>query len=321
MSANRGESISLSAILVAVLLTIPLPAVAGAGQTAKDDDGWEKAAGGHREFEVAAIHTGKPGEFQPPLFPLSSDDTFRDTHGRFFADFPLSVYIEFAYKLLLTEEQRAAMLSSLPKWVTTDEFVVEARSPGNPTKDQMRLMVQALLRDRFKLAVHFENQVSPVLLLVLDKLVITGPELRPHSEGPPCDPGASLADRDLVEKENKGLFPPICDAYMLRSVSDGKMQLGSRNTTMDLLAKSLPTVDHLGRPVVDQTGLSGRYDFKLTWNPEPDAARPPDAQGQSDLPRTTFMEALHDQLGLKLKAGRAPVRTIVVDHIEPPSPN
>lgn len=316
----RFETELISAMF-AVLLTIHAPAVAGAGQTAMYEQGWEKAAGGHQEFEVAAIHLGKPGEFQPPLFPLSPDDTYRDTHGHFFADFPLSVYIEFAYKLLLTDEQRAATLSSLPKWVATDEFVVEARSPGNPTKDQMRLMVQALLRDRFKLAVHFENQVSPVLFLVLDKPVITGPELRPHSEGPPCDPKASLGDPDLVEKEKKGLFPPICDGYMLRPVSDGKMQLGSRNTTMDLLAKSLTSVDRLGRPVVDQTGLSGRYDFTLTWNPEPDSARPSDAQGQSDLPRTTFMEALHDQLGLKLKAGKAPVRTIVIDHIEPFSPN
>jgi uncharacterized protein (TIGR03435 family) len=306
---------------LALLVVVTLSSTLTQGQTATSDLDWEKAAGGHQEFDVAAIHLGKPGEFQPPLFPLSSDDTYRDTHGRFFADFPLIAYIEFAYKLMLTDEQRNAMLSSLPKWAMTDEFVIEARAVGNPTKDQMRLMVQALLRDRFKLAVHFETQVSPVLFLVLNKPTIMGPDLRLHSIGPPCDSKASPEDRDLAEKEDKGLFPPICDAYMLRPASDGKMQLGSRNTTMDLLAKSLTTVDRLGRPVVDQTGLSGRYDFTLTWNPEPDSASPSDAQAKSDLPRITFLEALQDQLGLKLKAGKAPVRTILIDHVESPSPN
>ena len=304
---------------LALVAVANLSSIVGQGQAAANEHDWEKAAGGHQEFEVAAIHLGKPGEFRPPLFPLSSDDTYGDTHGRFFADFPLSVYIEFAYKLLLTQEQRTAMLSSLPKWATTDRFVVEARASGNPTKDQMRLMVQALLHDRFKLAVHFEKQVSPVLFLVLDKSLSTGPDLRPHSDGPPCDPKASLQDRDMVEKADKELFPPICDAYMLRRNADGKMQLGSRNTTTDLLAKSLTTVNHFGRPVVDQTGLSGRYDFTLTWTPEPDSARPSDAD---QLPsQTTFMEALHDQLGLKLKAGKAPVEIIVIDHIEPVSAN
>ena len=302
-----------------LLVVANLSPVAGQGQTATNEFDWEKAAGGHQEFEVAAIHLGKPEEFHPPLFPLSPDDTYEDTHGRFFADFPLSVYIQFAYKLLLTPEQKAAMLSPLPKWVTTDQFVVEARASGNPTKDQMRLMVQALLRERFKLAVHFEKKVSPVLILVLDKPSSTGPNLRPHSEGPPCDPKASLQVPKPSEKGDEGIFPPICDAYMLRRNSDGKMQFGSRNTTTELLARALTTVNHFGRPVVDQTGLSGRYDFTLTWNPDQDSARPPDA---AQLPsQTTFMEALHDQLGLKLSAGKAPVDTIVIDHIEPVSAN
>jgi uncharacterized protein (TIGR03435 family) len=319
-----GKAATINLRFIRVLLSagirtaIVLIAVPGQGQAASDQLDWEKAAGGHQEFEVAAIHQGKPGEFQPPLIPLGPDDTYSDTHGRFFADFPLTAYIDFAYKQLLTEEQRSAMLSSVPKWVASEDFVIEAKAAGNPTKDQMRLMVRSLLQDRFKLAAHFENRVSPVLFLLLDKPRVTGPNLRPHSQGPPCDQKTSPADR---EEDNKGPFPPICDAIMLRPVSDGrKMQLGSRNTTMDLLAESLTTVGDLGRPVVNQTDLTGRYDFTLTWNPEPNPAQP-DAQVQSEPSRTTFLEALHDQLGLKLKTGRAPVRTIIIDHIEPPTPN
>lgn len=285
----------------------------------QDENASEKSTGGHLEFEVAAIHLGKPEEFKPPLFPLSPDNSYRETGGRFFADFPLNVYIEFAYKLWLTSEQRTAMLAHLPKWVSTDAYVIEARAPGNPTKDQMRLMVQSLLRNRFKLAVHFENHVSPVLVLVLDSRRGTGLKLRPHSDGPPCDPGG-LSGPKAVEKQNDA-FPPVCDVFMLESTSDGKMKLGSRNTTLDLLAESLPSLGRLGRPVVDRTGLSDRYDFTLEWNPEPDSAMSTDSQRQSDLPQTTFLEALHDQLGLKLRADKAPVRFIVIDHIEQPSPN
>src|SRR5579863_3056133 len=127
---------------------------------------WEKAAGGKMEFEVASIHLGEPDHFQPPLFAISPDDSYVPTGGRFFADFPLPVYIGFAYKILMTEERQSALLEHMPKWVGTQSFVIEARAPGNPTKDQMRLMVRSLLEDRFKLAMHFETQTVPVLELV-----------------------------------------------------------------------------------------------------------------------------------------------------------
>ena len=70
------------------------------------------------------------------------------------ADFPLQVHIEFAYKMMPSREQTETMLAHLPKWVTTDRFIIQAKAEGNPTKDQMRLMMQSLLADRFKLAVH-----------------------------------------------------------------------------------------------------------------------------------------------------------------------
>jgi uncharacterized protein (TIGR03435 family) len=66
----------------------------------------------------------------------------------------VATYIEFAYKL--NPDQGRLMRASLPKWATTDAFEIHARSENqNPTKDQMRLMVQSLLADRFKLTFHF----------------------------------------------------------------------------------------------------------------------------------------------------------------------
>ena len=279
---------------------------------------WQTAAGGKLSFDVASIRPTKPGEFTPPNFPLSSDNAYAETAGLFNADFPLSVYIEFAYKFLPSNEQREAMLAHLPKWVGTENFEIHARAAGNPTKDQMRLMMQSLLAERFKLTIHFEVKEFPVLAMVLEKPGKTGPKLRPHSEGPPCpDPKAPIAPTGT------DVFPPICDAYMADfPVVGHPMKLGSRNTTMDLIASSLPTVEDLGLPVVDQTGLTGKYDFVLEWTPEPkgDASSPPPTT-VDDSQKTSFQQALKEQLGLKLKTAIAPLSVAVVDHVERPSEN
>jgi hypothetical protein len=79
------------------------------------------------------------------------------------------------------------MLAHAPKWVYTDLYAINAVAEGNPTKDQMRLMLQSLLADRFKLAAHFEHQEARTLALVLDKPGKTGAKLYAHSNGPPCD--------------------------------------------------------------------------------------------------------------------------------------
>lgn len=283
---------------------------------------WQKVAGRKMEFEVASIHLAKPGTFAPPSFALDNADTysFGDPHGRFFADFPLSVYIGFAYKLWLTPEQTNAMLANLPKWVSTDDFVIEARAPGNPTKDQMRLMLQSLLAERFKLAIHFEMRQIPVLALVLEKPGKTGPKLRPHSEGPPCD--AVISESAPVQPNTiPEVFPHICGAYAAIPGPNGTVLLGSRDTTMQLIADSLPSLEDLSRPVVDETGLTGKFDFTLNWVRESKSPAPqgPDAQPEAQGP--TFIEAVQEQLGLKLKAVKAPIKTLIVDHVEEPSPN
>jgi uncharacterized protein (TIGR03435 family) len=279
---------------------------------------------GKMSFDVASIRQSKPGIFAPmPNFALDNGDSytpFADPGGRFTADFPLPVYIQFAYKLSLTPEQTDSMLAHLPKWVATDYFEIHAKVEGNPTKDQMRLMMQSLLADRFKLAVHFETQQVPVFALVLQKPGRTGPKLRPHSDGPPCDvhmptpaPG-SAANSD-------GVFPRICDAFIKIPAPNHEILLGSRNTTMKLIADSLPSLGGLGRPVVDQTGLNGRFDFTLRWAPESSGPAQSGADAPPDSPGTTFLEALKDQLGIKLKPAKAPLDVLVVDHVERPLGN
>jgi len=292
---SRGKKLALVFAGIAILM-------------AQDD--WRTKAGGKMSFEVASIKLDT-GPFRPPNFALDSGDAYATTGGRFSADFPLTVYVSFAYKLSLTQEQRQAMVAHLPKWVADDRFDIQAKAAeGNPTKDQMRLMMQALLADRFKLAVHFETQESPVLALVMVKPGKLGPKLRPHAEGPACDAAPA-----------PGVFPPKC-YLMAMTWKSGRMPMGgSRDTTMALIADALPGMGRLARPVVDRTGLSGRFDFTLEWLPDTDSipaaerAPIPDTQGPS------FQEALREQLGLKLEATKAPLQILVVDRVERPSEN
>jgi bla regulator protein blaR1 len=314
-------------LLAAALISASLIYAQGSSAQSTAIPEWQTAAGGKMSFDVASIRPIKPGDFTPPTFPLSSDDAYTTTGGIFTADFPLTVYIEFAYKLRLSGEERDAMLAHLPKWVSTDNFEIHARTGENatatrePTKDQMRLMMQSLLADRFKLAIHFETRQTPVLALILVKPGKLGPSLRPHADGPACDPNAKLSI-----PTTDSVFPPICDAYMLKQTPDHILLAGSRNTTMELVAASLPTLAKLGRPVVDQTGLTGRYDFTLRWTPESDSpisssASSSGANSQPDPSGTRFDEALREQLGLKLKSAITPLEIPVIDHIEQPTEN
>ena len=96
--------------------------------------------------------------------------------------------------------------------------------------------------------------------------------------------------------------------------------VGARNIAVDHIAGYLSDFEGEGRPIVDETGLSGTFDFSLIWLPErirllPAGTAPFDAQGPS------LLEALKDQLGLKLKPTHAVVQTLVIDHVEQPSPN
>jgi bla regulator protein blaR1 len=278
---------------------------------------WQTAAGGKLAFEVASVKLSK-GAFLPPNVPLNSGDGYSATGGYFRADFPLSVYIEFAYKIWPTPQSRE-MFAHLPKWVTTDRYSIDARAAGNPTKDQLRLMVQSLLADRFQLAAHFATQEVPVFALTVAKDGKLGPKLISHADGRPCAgeaaaPSPGVPNRVFREDESgPGSFPPMCDSPAVIRKSTG-MLLGYRNASMELLAGSLSMLV-LDRPVIDKTGLSGKFDFTLEWAPSDSPAPPSDPVGP------TPVQALRDQLGLKVESRKAPVPVLVIDRVERPSEN
>jgi uncharacterized protein (TIGR03435 family) len=74
-------------------------------------------------------------------------------------------------------------MEQMPDWIKTERFDIEAKVEGDPTKDEMRLMMQSLLAERFKLAIHHETQQIPVFALVRAKPGQTGPKLVPHPTG------------------------------------------------------------------------------------------------------------------------------------------
>jgi bla regulator protein blaR1 len=283
---------------------------------------WQTAAGGHMEFEVASIKLGEPGKFMPPNIAMNIDDTPIPPGGRFSADFPLGTYIEFAYKIMLTHEEQRAMTEHLPKWVTSQSFVIEAKAPiADATKDQMRLMMQSLLADRFKLAVHFETQELPAFALVPIKPGKTGPRLRPHAEGLACD-AKWIAPADRTSSSvPPGGFMPTCGTVAILSAPNHTFIFGARDLTMDHLALYLPTLIPFGRPIVNQTGLVGTFDLSLHFTPEQGIASTSPTDAQSDSQGTTAFEALKEQLGLTLKPIKAPLQILVIDHVEQPSPN
>ncbi|HEY3835025.1 MAG TPA: TIGR03435 family protein [Bryobacteraceae bacterium] len=284
--------------------TLPITALLCLAQTVVAQD--------KMSFEVASVKLDTSGVFKPPSFPLSIDDSFTDTGGRFTADFQLSAYIQFAYKLWLIPEQVEAMLSHQPAWLNNERYLIEAKAPiAHPNKDQMRLMMQSLLADRFHFVAHFETHQGRILAMTLAKPGKTGPNLSPHDQGPPCDTAPPATT-----------YPPKCDVYSVAMQPDKPSLLGSRNTTTELLAHSLPLVGHLGRPVVDRTGLTGRYDFKMNFvMSAPIGPGSGDAPLIPDIPGPTFLEAVRDQPGLKLEPTEGPIQVLVIDHIEKPTEN
>jgi uncharacterized protein (TIGR03435 family) len=302
---------------------------------------WQIDAGGKMAFEVVSVKQSKPDARRGTNVPLDPSDLFLDVrtmerpNGRFSAIALLDSYVRFAYKLHIgTNAQLNDMISHLPRWVSTDAFEVQARAPGNPTKDQMRLMMEALLAERFQLAVHFETHETPVLAMTLTKPGKTGPGLRPHAEGPSCDAPPSPE-----------IYPGICDIFGWKFGADIQPSSsplllprtgGSRNTTTALIAWNLPSMGSLDRPVIDRTGLTGSFDFTIKWTPDPtslqgrvvpkmgSAGNNPAAPAPNPTPDTewpSFIQALREQAGLKLESTKGPVETLVIDHVERPSEN
>jgi uncharacterized protein (TIGR03435 family) len=287
---------------------------------------WQIDAGSKLAFDVASVKFNRSGPLPSgdkpnSNVPLGPGDTYAQTGGLFSAtNYTVLNYIGFAYKLVGSELKD--MLAQLPKWALTDRFDIQAKTERpNPTKDQMRVMLQALLADRFKLMIHYETQQRPILSLTLVKPTKTGGQLQPHSDASPC-PVPTQSQTSLSEQTATvaGGFPLVCGALMPLQGTPGRLRAGSRDVSMGQIVSFLNSMTGFDRPIVDQTGLTGRYDFIIEFTPQLPPS-PGNSTFQPDETGSTFLEALKDQLGLKLDSQTGPVDVLVIDHIEEPLPN
>lgn len=266
------------------------------------------------EFEVASVKPNNTGDrVSQTNVPLGPGSVFTPTGGYFSAvNYPAMAMIAFAYKI--TGDQEQYLRAHLPDWVLSDRFDFEARAAGNPTKDEFRMMVRALLADRFKLAIHSETRQAPVVGMVLSKAGKTGPRLRQH----PQDSSCPTASAPALPIDDDG-FPMICGGLYPLPHGPGRIaKFGASNVTLTFMANQLSIMGQLSRPVLDQTGLNGNVDFSLEWSPE--SPNPQTVEAEPP-PGPTFKEAVSEQLGLKLLSQTGPANFLVVDHIERPSGN
>jgi bla regulator protein blaR1 len=266
------------------------------------------------KFEVASIKPNKSGDGRVMLGAPG---------GRFTAtNVPLGLLITFAYQI------QPFQLHGSPSWLNSDRFDIVAtadgdiplvpQAPGTPST--LALMVRSLLADRFHLVMHPETREMPIYALVLarsdGKL---GPNIKP-----------AKTDCAAVARGRRAGGPPAplqpgqpidCGLMMgFGNMNAGGMPLAELGRTLS---------QQLGRVVLDKTGLTGTFDFTLSYAPEgrgglpgggPPGGPPPLVNGaviDPNLP--TLFTALQEQLGLKLDSQRGPVEMLVIDRVEQPT--
>jgi uncharacterized protein (TIGR03435 family) len=199
---------------------------------------------------------------------------------------------------LLTSGYRVqnAQIIGGPNWLTSARFDVVAKGAENATREELFLMIQPLLVDRFKLKFHMETRVLPHYELVVAN---NGSKLIKGEDGR-CAKAleASRPCSDIVEMTNG---------------------IAAVNIPLSTIVRALGGILE-DRPVVDKTGLAGRFDIQVMWmNPSRPAQSEEERKGD-EVPESMFT-ALQEQAGLRLKAVKGPVEVFVIDHAERPSEN
>lgn len=264
------------------------------------------------QFEAASV---KPADPSLPGSRMATQPGRVEVTGM-----PLRMLLRIA--LQVQEYQ----IVGFPDWADSERYSIVAKLPQGTPQHDIPAMMANLLRDRFKLATHKETREMPIYALVVagrdgrlgPNLKATSPEcekeidaLRADSAGRPAGPGRS-GPPDFSQGAPCGF---------MRTTAG--LSMGSGQSLQGLVPL---LTNAAGRPVVDKTGLTGRYDFTLRWAFDPTQGTGPLA-GQapggpavaSDPDAPTLFTALQEQLGLKLDSQRAPMDVVVIDHVERPT--
>jgi len=288
--------------LAVILLGMSLGAGSGFGQS-------PASTTASPAFDVASVKTSSPdGRGQSLMMSQGKFSTENE---------PLIGLIKFAYSLKSDDQ-----LLGAPGWVGTRRFDIDAKEdaafveeaktlPPEQRIARIKLMVQALLLERFHLQVSRETRELPVYALVVAKggpkmTPVTPPDLSRTSATPPA-PGDAP-----VRRRGSGIG------------SNGRGNLTGLAATMDILTNVLSNQPETsGRLVVDKTGLTGNYDLTLNWTPEKSESIVSGGSGTAPTEEAgpSFFTAIQEQLGLKLESQKGPVPVVVISHIELPDAN
>jgi uncharacterized protein (TIGR03435 family) len=287
---------------------------------------WPTSGSPKLMFEVASIKANNSSDPEHWNIATGPGDFMRPVGGRYsVSNMPLREIVGFAYKLAGNMQY---LMPGIPGWAATERFDIEAKAEGNPTKDEFRLMVQSLLANRFQMKIHKETRELPVFSIVLAKSGKLGPQITPHTDDSMCAAmgqfqGFGNQSGAAPTVDGKSALPALpCGVFTgLPSSAPGRMHLGGRKITMDLIATTMSGFDNLTRPIVDRTGLTGTFDLWMEFSPQVNGDGPVPPGFQSDPTGPTLEEALQEQLGLKLDSQKAPTDVMVVDHLERPSEN
>jgi len=205
---------------------------------------------------------------------------------------------------------RRLQIAGMPDWARTAMFTIEAKSdsaadeklaqlPLGEARLEKQHMLQALLADRFHLKVAWQTKQDTIFNLVVAK---NGPKFSESRPGPPTPEEASeFGDHPIPPLYQKG---------------DGRLGYAyvAHAATMAMLAQV--AASQMGTDVFDKTGLTGTYDFNLQYS-----GTVPGTGSKDPEAWPLMIEALPEQLGLKLQPAKGPVKMLLIDHIERPSPN
>jgi uncharacterized protein (TIGR03435 family) len=259
-------------------------------------------------FEVASVRPNKSGD---------RGGSLRRQAGGYVnaVNMPLNTLITFAYQVPMF------MLAGGPGWIANERFDLVAKLDGDPPpvapgsgSDPLMLAMRALLTDRFKLKVHRETREGDIYALVMARPGGNrGPALKPSTQD--CSPQGIQARRAAPPPTaSGGVVSVACGMQM----APGRIGFGG----LPLLSFVNGLSGQVERVVVDRTGLSGNWDFELTFAAERPAWLPPGEElPAADPTAPSIFTAIQEQLGLRLQAAKGPVDVLVIDHVERPNEN
>jgi uncharacterized protein (TIGR03435 family) len=249
-------------------------------------------------FDVASV------KLSP--YPNASEDLFTPPDGSvLITNYTLGGLITYAYGLKTRHE-----LAGGPDWLLEQKFVISAAAPQGTTDAQLRLMVQELLADRFRLRLRKEEGALPVWTLVVDRADGSlGPQLtRSNYDCMPFFASGASATAPDAPRDEQG--QPACT--MTWSGGDNRITYTMTGATIDEFVRRIDAQRYTGldRPIVNRTGLNGSYDLQVTFaSPVLRSRNTPQTASPIDV-------AVREQLGLRLELRTAPGMRYVVESVE-----